>query len=148
MSNHNLKWIIERIDILSEDWKSFLEKLTIRKVPGAGGGLGRVLQAARTPCEKALWQEGSWNQKCKEASVVKDKGPRERAVLDEGELCEGDQTLRVLWAVEEVLILYPKSNRKPSKQRSNMIWFWFQNVHISCCIERMDWRGMGQSRAS
>lgn len=53
--------------------------------------------------------------------MVKDKGPRERAVLDEGELCEGDQTLRVLWAVEEVLRFYPKSNRKPSKQRSNMI---------------------------
>lgn len=54
--------------------------------------------------------------KCGEA-----QGTRERAALDEGELCEGDQTLRVLWAVEEDLRFYPKSIRKPLKQRSNMI---------------------------
>lgn len=146
MNNHNLKWIIEKIDILSVDWKSFLEKLTLRKVPGAGGSLGGVFQAVRTPCEKALWQEVAWNQKCKEASVVKHKGPRERAVLMR-ESCVR-VILRVLWAVEEVLWFYPKRNRKQSKERSNMIWFWFQNVHIGCCIERMDWMGLGQSRAS
>lgn len=39
--------------------KSFLEKLTIAKMPGAGGGLGRVFRAARTPCMKALWLEGA-----------------------------------------------------------------------------------------
>lgn len=39
----------------------------------------------------------------------------------EGEPCEGDQPAEVLWAVEEALRFYPKSNRKPPKQRSNMI---------------------------
>lgn len=35
--------------------------------------------------------------------MVKHKGPRERAVLDEGELREGDQTLRVLWKKFKIL---------------------------------------------
>lgn len=40
----------------------------IGKVPGAGGGLGRVFQAARTPCLKALWQEGA---RCVQGTVRK-----------------------------------------------------------------------------
>lgn len=32
--------------------KSLLEKLIIKKVPGAGGGLAKVSQARRTSCAK------------------------------------------------------------------------------------------------
>lgn len=79
-----------------------MEKLTITKMPGDGGGLGRIFQAARTPCMKALRLGGSMmhSSKCREASVVKHKGTRERSALDEGELHEGDRAPGILRALE------------------------------------------------
>ena len=92
------------------------------------------------------WKQLSdWtNKNQKEVNVLRHKGIRERAALDEEKLPEDDQSHRVWRAVEEVLRFYPKSNRKPMKQRSYMIWFDFKTFTLAAmqrtdCSSREKW---------